>query len=61
MEQNEIDAAIQRAVNKLKDEQFFECHTDDVLDMIGKSNIDAKTFAINLVQQTMYELFMDKN
>lgn len=57
MSPDKIDRAIQLAVNNLKDEQMFTASSPDVLDLISKSNIDAKQFAIRLVQETMYQLF----
>ncbi|WP_338753199.1 hypothetical protein [Leuconostoc mesenteroides] len=61
MSPDKIDEAIQQAVNNLKDEQIFTASSPDVMDLISKSNIDAKNFAIGLVQETMHQLFDDKN
>ncbi|MBZ6004069.1 hypothetical protein KII95_08610 [Leuconostoc gelidum subsp. aenigmaticum] len=61
MSPDKIDEAIQQAVNNLKDEQIFTASSPDVIDLISKANIDAKTFAISLVQETMHQLFDDKD
>lgn len=60
MSPDKIDEAVQRAVDSLQNEQLFTAHSSDVVELISKSNIDAKDFAIDLVQKTLHQLFDDE-
>jgi hypothetical protein len=61
LEPKEIDDALQRAVDNLEPELNVTIHASDVINAISESNKDSKSFAIHLIQETLHELFDDRN
>lgn len=56
MNPDKIDAAVQKAVDSLDAERHVTISATDISEAISKSNEDAKSFAVLLVQKTLHEL-----
>lgn len=61
LEPKKIDDALQRAIDKLEPELNVTIHASDVIDAVSESNKDSKSFSIRLIQETLHELFDDRN
>lgn len=55
--ESKIDSAIDRAVKKLDSKMDFDVPETSANDAISKANIDSKKYAVELIRETLHELF----